>query len=197
MHAGLSPLQCVVCKKQFSHKRNIRPHMRLHVSLLQHFLPMKLNFILSLNVLILLQTGQKKYQCDRCGKEYFHKSSFTLHMAYHDGIRTENCPHCPRQFMVKTDLEKHIRIHVSSRKVKFPFNIKIVYLISSTHCVRPAKSPTHAHCAEKNLQGVIICGNIKKFTTNKKKKRKLIPVRNVMHRFHDPQNFTNTWRSMG
>lgn len=34
MHVGLSPLQCVVCKKIFSHKRNIRPHMRLHVSLL-------------------------------------------------------------------------------------------------------------------------------------------------------------------
>lgn len=32
MHIGLSPLQCVVCKKIFSHKRNIRPHMRLHVS---------------------------------------------------------------------------------------------------------------------------------------------------------------------
>lgn len=32
LHIGLSPLQCVICKKTFGHKRNIRPHMRLHVS---------------------------------------------------------------------------------------------------------------------------------------------------------------------
>lgn len=31
MHEGLSPLQCVICKKVFQHKRNISPHMRLHV----------------------------------------------------------------------------------------------------------------------------------------------------------------------
>lgn len=36
LHIGLSPLQCVVCKKVFSHKRNIRPHMRLHVSVFLH-----------------------------------------------------------------------------------------------------------------------------------------------------------------
>lgn len=42
MHIGLSPLQCVVCKIEFREKKNIRPHMRLHVSLLQYCIALKM-----------------------------------------------------------------------------------------------------------------------------------------------------------
>lgn len=37
LHKGLSPLQCVICKKMINHKRNIIPHMRLHVTTVVDF----------------------------------------------------------------------------------------------------------------------------------------------------------------
>lgn len=52
MHVGLSPLQCVVCKKMFSHKRNIRPHMRLHVSTVRMSLSITCFKIFTLNSLL-------------------------------------------------------------------------------------------------------------------------------------------------
>lgn len=60
-----------------------------------------------------LQSGLTFYQCDRCGKEFIHKSSFEMHILAHDDIRKKQCPHCDRWFRSTSHLNRHLRIHVS------------------------------------------------------------------------------------
>lgn len=63
--------------------------------------------------MIFFQAGDTFYQCDKCGKQFVHKSSFNMHIMAHDNIRDKSCPHCPLKFRSTSHLNRHIRIHVS------------------------------------------------------------------------------------
>lgn len=61
----------------------------------------------------------------RCGKEFFHMSSFSAHMRYvHVGVRTLKCDICPRLFIDKSDLRKHMVIHSGTKPFTCPTCLK-------------------------------------------------------------------------
>lgn len=115
LHENLDPLDCVLCKKRFKKKGALTRHMRIHVSfreilrIYQSMSRFEHNYIF---LFIHFQAGEKFYQCDKCGKEFVHKSSFNMHIMAHDNIRDKSCPHCPLKFRSTSHLNRHIRIHV-------------------------------------------------------------------------------------
>ena len=70
---------------------------------------------LVINPVSTISGANRSFQCDRCNKQYSHKSHLTQHISsVHDGKKHE-CDHCKKQFSHKFTLTRHIS-NVHDRK---------------------------------------------------------------------------------
>ena len=60
--------------------------------------------------------SKKNYTCEKCGKEFFQKSTLVDHNNSHEGIRNFKCGQCPKKFMRKFYLKTHVEA-VHSKKI--------------------------------------------------------------------------------
>lgn len=68
-----------------------------------------------------LQTGEKFYQCHKCGKEFIHKSSLRMHLATtHTVERKKQCNQCPLSFKTTSQLNQHTLTHTGEKNHKCP-----------------------------------------------------------------------------
>ena len=63
---------------------------------------------LVINPIAIIPGLDKPFQCDKCNKQYYHKSHLNRHIAsVHDGKKSE-CDQCKKQFSDKENLKRHI-----------------------------------------------------------------------------------------
>ncbi|XP_008199803.1 zinc finger protein 37 homolog isoform X3 [Tribolium castaneum] len=77
---------CGICDKEFKQNSALQTHIK-HVHLRDY------NY----------------YQCHLCGKQFCYKNSLKLHFLTHNPIKTEKCDLCPKKFVTRIGLAKHLR----------------------------------------------------------------------------------------
>lgn len=50
-------------------------------------------------------------QCDQCGKQFIHHSSFTEHRLAHANVRSKQCTICGIELRSSSHLTRHLRVH--------------------------------------------------------------------------------------
>eukprot|EP00041_Stephanoeca_diplocostata_P009962 m.157378 g.157378 ORF g.157378 m.157378 type:complete len:482 (-) comp17968_c0_seq1:18-1463(-) len=84
------PWRCELCMKEFTLKRNLKRHVRLHD-----------------------EAEATKYKCDwvNCGKTFARASDYNDHRNTHEGIKPHVCKVCKKRFVRNSDLKLHQRRH--------------------------------------------------------------------------------------
>ncbi|KAF7205968.1 zinc finger protein OZF [Nothobranchius furzeri] len=109
---------CSDCGKQFVNTRSLQRHMKRHSK------------ITSSNCLVddkslkveekvdspkKVQTSQKSFSCDFCGKIFNRKDNLNTHVRIHTGQKPFGCDVCERRFGSKTHLNRHMIIHIGEK----------------------------------------------------------------------------------
>lgn len=66
---------------------------------------------LSLHIINKHQGGKKRYLCEVCGKGFYDKSKFNVHLLIHTNNRYYKCNLCELSFKTKQCLQGHLNIH--------------------------------------------------------------------------------------
>ncbi|XP_056407038.1 oocyte zinc finger protein XlCOF7.1-like isoform X2 [Hyla sarda] len=61
------------------------------------------------------QDGEKRIQCDECGKQFTRKWSLFTHRRIHTGEKPYSCSDCGRRFAKKSNLVDHAKSHTGER----------------------------------------------------------------------------------
>jgi hypothetical protein len=85
---------CVVCRKSFTRKDNLREHLRGHAG---------------------RPTHRKRYECSFCRRMFGGVSLLTIHMRTHVAEAKFTCTTCRKTFSSNLSLKKHIRSHSAGK----------------------------------------------------------------------------------
>ena len=86
---------CNICNKGFTCSKRLKVHSRTH-------------------------SDERPFSCDTCEKKFAYKHVLKLHLTKHLSERLYTCKMCPTEtFKSKKAQEKHIKMHISTKKRQF------------------------------------------------------------------------------
>ncbi|XP_055370787.1 zinc finger protein 510-like [Condylostylus longicornis] len=104
-------VKCEKCEKVFK-KENLVRHMAAHTGESRfkcHICNKNFTQKTGLNRHILIHTGERPYKCDKCGKKFSQSKSLKFHMAVHGINNSFNCTICHYKFIKAENLKIHMR----------------------------------------------------------------------------------------
>ncbi|XP_066950264.1 uncharacterized protein [Macrobrachium rosenbergii] len=132
-HNGEKPFHCQYCRKAFSDKSNMKRHEKIHILNKNECLisgnydtsalaPQKETQLTKLDnhpdVYVdrtTIQLEPISYKCDHCLKNFTLKSNLTKHIRLHTGEQPYSCNYCSRAFSHKSNLTRHIKLHLTDQ----------------------------------------------------------------------------------
>ncbi|XP_064541122.1 zinc finger protein 271-like [Drosophila montana] len=112
---------CLTCGKEFSYKKDLTKHSRIHNGRYKCTHCSKAFYSSSTCKLhIRLHTGERPFKCKYCTEAFLRKDDLKRHIFTHTGERPYECPQCLKRFTHRSILTKHIRTHTNERKHKCP-----------------------------------------------------------------------------
>lgn len=100
---------CDVCGKSFTQRVALARHMPIHTGEMHYQVEKPTNFnyyICVFNHIVCIH-----FQCDKCGKQFLHYSSFHSHKLAHDNVRLYQCTVCGRELRSTSHLSRHMLVH--------------------------------------------------------------------------------------
>ncbi|KAJ8316480.1 hypothetical protein KUTeg_006494 [Tegillarca granosa] len=88
-NGGDFPTRCTICNKIFSHKGNLKIHMRIH-------------------------SDERPFKCPYCQKRFTMKQNMEIHIRIHTGEKPFKCDQCDHRFTTKQQMQKHMQNHMAS-----------------------------------------------------------------------------------
>lgn len=109
-------LKCDICETKFKYKNNLNKHMLIHtgeykfqVCSVSRRMPAAHFKLYSI-----------PFQCDECGKQFIHYSSWKGHQRMHADVREKQCEVCNRMFRSSSHLNRHKRVHTGEKPYTCP-----------------------------------------------------------------------------
>ncbi|XP_063984920.1 uncharacterized protein LOC135166535 isoform X2 [Diachasmimorpha longicaudata] len=117
-------ISCAMCSQRFSSERSLQVHnrrvhgtevaKRLHdiskCQICNEEFPSVVQFNAHLKI--------HPLECSQCGKYFYRKQNFKLHMKRHLGIKPFPCTVCDKAFLTKQKLDEHMNGHTGNAPVK-------------------------------------------------------------------------------
>lgn len=113
-------LKCKFCNKRYSHKINLKLHLKLHNNPKQfqcHICLKYLSSSSSLKVHVKTHTSEKAFKCDHCPLAFNQKVHLNDHiLSHHTNMRPFSCHLCNKTYVSKSVLKKHLKKHLGLYK---------------------------------------------------------------------------------
>lgn len=115
---------CTLCNQRFSSEKSLQVHhRRVHITEAAKRIrdSTKCQICHEEFPSVLLFNGHLKIhplECSQCGKYFYRKQNFKLHMKRHLGIKPFPCTVCDKAFLTKQKLDEHTNGHTGNAPVK-------------------------------------------------------------------------------
>ncbi|XP_046370719.1 zinc finger protein 595-like [Haliotis rufescens] len=127
-------LKCPICEKQFSSRRGVLEHQKIHTNIKPHLCNVcgkTFRTLPPLRIHMRVHTGEKPYQCEMCGKCFRQSSALNMHVRHHTGETPYSCEVCDKKFARRSQYTKHMESHTEKTFVctvcskKFPTEVRL------------------------------------------------------------------------
>jgi uncharacterized Zn-finger protein len=124
VHSNSRPVTCEICYTHFKTKDDLKKHTDvLHSErekLACDICNKKLSDIqrLTEHISRLHSQSEKRWACSVCDKTFFSNRELRSHMIVHTGDRDHQCFKCEKSFSLKSNLNRHEKIHYSKANNK-------------------------------------------------------------------------------
>ena len=123
VHSGEKPYVCKHCSRAFSDKSNLKRHLKTHPN--KNSSKSQKNEGKDGTLANTEQDTQEDesklillpmlYKCEHCQRDFTLKSNLIKHMRLHTGEKPYSCSKCNKAFAQKSNMTRHMRFHLSEK----------------------------------------------------------------------------------